>query len=82
MQNTIIGLFANHKVAANLIMIMMILSGLWAADRINTQLDPAIKVPIIRVAVSWEGASAEDIEQLIIAPIEQQLESKSRLHAK
>lgn len=73
MQNTIIGLFANHKVAANLIMIMMILSGLWAADRINTQLDPAIKVPIIRVAVSWEGASAEDIEQLIIAPIEQQL---------
>ena len=47
MQNTIIGLFANHKVAANLIMIMMILSGLWAADRINTQLDPAIKVPII-----------------------------------
>lgn len=73
MQNTLIGLFANHKVAANLVMIMMILSGVWAADRINTQLDPAIKVPIIRVAANWEGASAEDIEQLIIAPIEQQL---------
>jgi multidrug efflux pump subunit AcrB len=73
MQQTIIGLFANHKVAANLIMIMMILSGLWAADRINTQLDPAIKVPIIRVSATWPGASAEDIETLIIAPIEQQL---------
>ena len=73
MQNTILGLFANHKVAANLIMIMMILSGLWAADRINTQLDPAIKVPIIRVSANWPGASAEDIERLIVAPIEQQL---------
>jgi multidrug efflux pump subunit AcrB len=47
-------------------MIMMILSGLWAADRINTQLDPAIKVPIIRVNASWPGASAEDIERLVI----------------
>ena len=73
MQNTVIGLFANHKVAANLIMVMMILSGLWAADRINTQLDPAIKVPIIQIRANWPGASAEDIEQLIVAPIEQQL---------
>jgi multidrug efflux pump subunit AcrB len=69
----IIELFTRHKVAANLVMIMMILSGLWASSRINTQLDPSVEPPIILVNASWPGASAEDVEQLVTAPIEQQL---------
>ncbi|HJO11367.1 MAG: efflux RND transporter permease subunit [Gammaproteobacteria bacterium] len=71
--NTIIDLFARHKVASNLVMVMMILSGLWAANAINTQLDPSVVVPTVNIQATWPGASAEDVEQLIVVPIEQQL---------
>ena len=65
-KTSIIDLFTRHKVAANLVMIMMILSGLWASARINTQLDPSVEWPVIIVNASWPGASAEDVEQLIV----------------
>jgi len=71
--NSIIDVFTQHKVAANLVMIMMILSGMWAATRINTQLDPSVDWPGLFVIANWPGASAEDIEQLVVVPIEQQL---------
>lgn len=70
---TLIEQFARHPVACNLVMIMMILSGLWAATRINTQLDPSVEWPVIQVIAAWPGASAQDIEQLVVSPIEQRL---------
>ena len=60
-------------------MIMMILSGLWAGSRINTQLDPSVQSPVILVFVRWPGASAEDVEKLIVAPIEQQMNTLNNL---
>ena len=76
---TLIDVFTRHKVAANLAMIMMILSGLWAADRINTQLDPTVQWPMVFINTNWPGASAEDVEQLIIVPIEQQIRTINEL---
>ncbi|MBU2097150.1 MAG: efflux RND transporter permease subunit, partial [Gammaproteobacteria bacterium] len=77
--NSLIDLFTRHKVAANLVMIMMILSGLWAGTRINTQLDPSVEFPEILIRASWPGASAEDMEQLIVIPLEQQLRTLNEL---
>ncbi len=71
--HTIIDLFVRHKVASNLVMIMMILSGFWAASQINTQLDPSVEWPVVTINAAWPGASAEDVEQLIVVPIEQQI---------
>ena len=73
--DSLIDLFTRHRVAANLAMIMMVLAGLWAADRITTQLDPAIDWPVVYINADWPGASAQDVEQLIVVPIEQQLRS-------
>lgn len=70
---TLIDLFVRHKVAPNLVMLMMILSGLWAVSQINLQLDPSVDSPVVTVRAAWPGASAEDVEQLIVTPIEQQL---------
>jgi multidrug efflux pump subunit AcrB len=70
---TFIDLFVRHKVAPNLVMIMMILSGFWASTQINTQLDPSVNYPIVVINAVWPGASAEDVEQLIVVPIEQQV---------
>jgi multidrug efflux pump subunit AcrB len=54
--NRIIDVFTQHKVAANLVMIMMVLSVLWAATRINTQLDPSVDWPGLFIIASWPGA--------------------------
>ena len=68
-----IQLLAQHRVAANLAMIMMALAGYWAIKNIPSQLDPPAHFPMVFVQISWLGASAEDVEQLVTLPIEQQL---------
>ena len=68
-----ISLMANHPVAANLLMIMMLLAGLWAIRHINTQLLPSFDIDLVTVRVVWSGASTEDVEELITAPLEQAL---------
>jgi multidrug efflux pump subunit AcrB len=75
----VIRLLAEHRVAANLAMIMMTLAGLWAIKSIPSSLDPPMALPLIFVEVEWRGASAEDIEELVTTPIEQQLRTLNSL---
>lgn len=63
--------FAQHRVAANLLMILMTLAGIWAIRAMPTQLDPPAAFPMVFIEVSWPGASAEDVETLVTNPIEQ-----------
>ncbi len=69
----IIGLFAQHKVAANLLMVVMLISGFWALSKLNTQFFPSFEVEIITVSVIWTGATAEDTERSVTTPLEHQL---------
>ncbi|WP_296805177.1 efflux RND transporter permease subunit [Thiocapsa sp.] len=78
-QNDIVGLFAHHKVAANLLMAIMILSGIFALDRLNVQFFPNFDLDLVTVRVVWTGASAEDIEDGITNPLEQRLRSVDEL---
>ena len=71
----LLGVFAQHKVACNLLMVIMILAGIWALDRLNTQFFPNIALDVVKVRVEWTGASAEDVETAITDPLEQQLRS-------
>lgn len=68
-------LFTTHKVAANLLMSLMILAGLMGLNRLNTQFFPDFELDVIVVQVVWPGASAEDVQDGITIPIEQQLKS-------
>ncbi|WP_082806277.1 efflux RND transporter permease subunit [Marichromatium gracile] len=79
-RNDLIGLFAHHKVAANLLMVMMILSGIFALDRLNIQFFPNFDLDIVSVRVVWTGASAEDVEDGITNPLEQRLRSVDGLN--
>ena len=74
----IINLFADHKLAATLTMILMILSGIWAIISLNVSLNPARPTNTISVNITWRGASAEDVEKLITNPLEHQLRSLSK----
>ena len=76
----LLGIFAHHRVAANLLMLLMILAGLWGLSKLNTQFFPDFTLDIINVSVEWRGATAEDVETAITVPLEQTLRSVDSLH--
>jgi multidrug efflux pump subunit AcrB len=71
----VIGFFVHHKVAGNLVMLMMLLAGALALTRMNVQFFPTFALDVVSVRVVWSGASAEDVEQGITNPLEQRLRS-------
>jgi len=80
-QGGLIQLFARHRVAANLLMALMVLAGSWALAKLNTQFFPNFDLDIITVRIAWSGASAEDVERGITTPLEQALRSLDNLHS-
>lgn len=71
----LIATFASHRVAANLLMLLMVLAGAWGLKKLNTQFFPNFELDVITVQVIWSGAAAEDIETSVILPIEEELKS-------
>ena len=66
----IVSFFVRHRNAANLLMIMLVLFGVVAAGRLNTQFFPTVEQPRITINVTWPGASAEDVETNILDSLE------------
>lgn len=69
----LVGLFARHPTAGNLLMLVMILLGLLALSKINRQFFPEFGIDVIQVQVEWPGATAEDVEASIIEALEPEL---------
>ena len=65
-----IGIFVRHPTAANLLMVVMIVAGLFAFRQTNTQFFPDFGIDWVSVSVDWPGASAEDIDDNIVQAIE------------
>lgn len=78
-KDDLLGIFAKHKVAPNLLMVIMILAGLVALKKLNVQFFPNFELDIITVSTIWSGASAEDVERAITIPLEQRLRSLDNL---
>ncbi len=72
-QSDLIGRFAQHKVAANLLMLIMMMAGAIGLLKLNTQFLPNFALDFITVRVIWPGAGAEDIASSITTPLEQEL---------
>ena len=67
-------MFAKHRVAANLLMVIMIIAGAIGVDRLRTQFFPTFELDIITVSVAWAGATAEDVQEGLTIPIENAVE--------
>lgn len=63
--------FTQHKVAANLIMIVVIVFGLVALNRLPTQLMPDYSLPGIEINTEWPEANASSVETYVTTPLEQ-----------
>ncbi|MBT3900666.1 MAG: efflux RND transporter permease subunit [Gammaproteobacteria bacterium] len=53
--------FANNHIAANLLLVLIVLSGLVAIPNMPQKSFPDIDVPIINVTVAYLGAAPEEI---------------------
>jgi multidrug efflux pump subunit AcrB len=73
--------FTRHRLASNLLMIMLILAGFWGVRQLTVQLNPNQPSQTANVSVTWPGASAEDVERLVTQPIEYQLRSLTNLRS-
>lgn len=71
--NSLIELFVRHRNAANLLMILMLLLGVFGLSKLNRQVMPNFGLELITVAVQWPGASPEDVESNVIAAMEPEL---------
>lgn len=67
---SLVSAFLRHPNAANLLMVLMIIFGLFTLGRINTQFFPTIERNTVTVTVVWEGASPEDVEANILSIVE------------
>ncbi|MGJ8527786.1 efflux RND transporter permease subunit [Maritalea sp.] len=63
-------IFVRHKNAANLLMVLIILFGVWGMSKLNRQFFPSLEVGVISISTSWSGASADDIRKNLLQVIE------------
>jgi multidrug efflux pump subunit AcrB len=66
--------FANHRVAANLLMIGIVAGGLLTLPRITREVFPDITPEILTVRVDYPGASPNEVETTIVTRIEDAVE--------
>ncbi|MBF0202134.1 MAG: efflux RND transporter permease subunit [Desulfamplus sp.] len=62
---------AGNSVAANLLMALLLLGGLFMASRIQQEVFPDFELGIVNISVAYPGAGPEEVERGIILAIEE-----------
>ncbi len=63
--------FASNPVAANLVMLLLLVGGLFSTCTIKQEVFPEFRLGIIRVLVPYPGASPDEVEQGIVLAVEE-----------
>lgn len=66
---------AQHPVAANLLMIVFLVGGLFMTQEIRQEVFPDYELDEIRVNLSYPGSTPEDVEQALIRPVEDSIQN-------
>ncbi len=66
--------FARNGVAANLLMMMVIVGGILAMTSIVKEVFPTLATEIVSVSVVYPGAAPEEVERAVCTRIEEQIE--------
>ena len=70
----IIGWFAHNPVAANLLMLFLIVMGLYGAYNIKLELLPEIELDAVNVQVRYLGAAPTEVEEGVVVKIEEAIQ--------
>ncbi|MCP5521740.1 MAG: efflux RND transporter permease subunit [Verrucomicrobiales bacterium] len=71
----ILAWFARNHVAANLLMVAVVATGLLVARHIRQEIYPTFVLDVVRISMEYRGASPDEVEHSIILPIESELRS-------
>lgn len=71
----IIRFFVERDLLINMLSVAIVLLGLYAVWDINREAFPNVQMDQIQVSVTYPGATPEEIEKLVITPIEQELKA-------
>ncbi len=72
--NGLIRWFAGNHVAANLLMVVIIVAGLFSAMSIKQEVFPEVEMDIISVQVPYLGATPSEVEEAICVRVEEQVQ--------
>ncbi|RBP51599.1 efflux RND transporter permease subunit [Arenicella xantha] len=76
---SLIAWWADNHVAANLMMIAIIVAGILGFNKLEREIFPTIAFPGMQVVVVWPGASPRDVEEQIVSRIEESLKDLENL---
>ena len=65
--------FARNHVAANILMLAVVIIGIVVAKDIRQEVYPAFALDIVEVDMQYRGASPEEVERTILLPIEAEI---------
>lgn len=70
----IIAWFARNSVAANLLMIVLLIGGLFSTQIINKEIFPSFELNLLQISVAYPGAAPQEIEEGINIKIEEAIQ--------
>jgi len=62
---------ARNPIAANLLMVLLLGGGFWAAFNIQKEVFPEFQLDVVTVSVGYPGAAPSEVEQGILRPVEE-----------
>jgi multidrug efflux pump subunit AcrB len=71
--NRMIAWFAENRVAANLLMVLIVVAGILSIPNTRKELIPNISLDMVSITVVYPGASPEEIEASVCVRIEEQV---------
>ena len=74
MQGLISGAISHSRMVLTILFVALI-AGASTYINLPKEADPDVPIPIIGISVPLEGASPEDVERLIIRPLEKEVRS-------
>ena len=72
--NGLIAWWARNSVAANLVMIGIFVAGSIGFSQMEREMDPQVRFPGLQIEVSWPGAAPQEVEEQIVARIEESVQ--------
>ncbi len=70
----IIAWFASNHVAANLLMVLIIVAGLLSASTIRKQMQPDFELNNVQVQVQYLGAAPQEVEEGVVIKVEEAIQ--------
>jgi len=69
----IIAFFVHRGLLVNMLSVMLLLAGIYAATAIQREAFPSVDFDLVVVSASYPGSSPHESEQLLVTPIEREL---------